>query len=41
MLFQEASNDRWSKAIDGVKHPDISKFLVIAAILFIIASPGC
>ncbi|MDX6288234.1 MAG: hypothetical protein QOH42_33, partial [Blastocatellia bacterium] len=29
LLFQEVSNDRWSKAIDGVKHPDISKFLVI------------
>src|SRR6266481_10173560 len=40
MLFQEASNDRWSKAFDGVKHPDISKFLVIAAILFIIGVAG-
>ncbi len=40
MLFQEASNDRWSKAFDGVKHPDISKFLVFAAILFIIGVAG-
>src|SRR5258707_1850326 len=40
LLFQEASNDRWSKAIDGVKHPDISKFLVFAAILFIIGVAG-
>ena len=40
MLFQEASSDRWSKAFDGVKHPDISKFLVFAAILFIIGVAG-
>jgi len=39
-LFQEVSNDRWSRAIDGVEHPDISKFLVIAAILFIIGVAG-
>ena len=40
LLFQEAANQRWSKALDGVKHPDISKFLVIAAILFIIGVAG-
>jgi NADH-quinone oxidoreductase subunit K len=40
MLFQEASNSRFSSAIDGVKHPDLSKFLVIAAILFIIGVAG-
>jgi NADH:ubiquinone oxidoreductase subunit K len=40
LLFQEASNDRLSNAIEGVKHPDLSKFLVIAAILFIIGVAG-
>src|SRR5205809_6200661 len=40
MLFQEASNSRLSAALEGVKHPDLSKFLVIAAILFIIGVAG-
>jgi NADH-quinone oxidoreductase subunit K len=40
LVFQEASNDRWSRALDGVKHPDLSKFLVFAAILFIIGVAG-
>ncbi len=40
LLFQETSNGRLARAIDGVKHPDLSKFLVIAAILFIIGVAG-
>src|SRR5881398_815818 len=38
LMLQEAS--RASTALDGVKHPDLSKFLVIAAILFIIGVAG-
>ena len=40
LVFQEASSSRLTSAIDGVKHPDLSKFLVIAAILFIIGVAG-
>ena len=40
LLFQGTLNDRVASAIDGVKHPDLSKFLVIAAILFIIGVAG-
>ncbi len=46
-LFQEASDgfvDRLSARLwdawEGIKHPDISKFLVIAALLFIIGVAG-
>jgi NADH-quinone oxidoreductase subunit K len=39
-LLQEASGSRLSTAVDGVKHPDLSKFLVIAAILFTIGVAG-
>src|SRR5215471_21246745 len=38
LLFQEAS--RASTALESIKHPDLSKFLVIAAILFIIGVAG-
>src|SRR5438270_12861352 len=38
MIFQEAS--RASTALESIKHPDLSKFLVIAAILFIIGVAG-
>ena len=38
LLLQE--NGRISTALEGVKHPDLSKFLVIAAILFIIGVAG-
>jgi len=38
-LLQE-STGRLSAAMEGVKHPDLSKFLVIAAILFIIGVAG-
>jgi len=40
LIFQEASTGRFANAIEGVKHPDLSKFLVIAAILFIIGVAG-
>ena len=40
MLFQESSTGRAAIALEGVKHPDLSKFLVIAAILFIIGVAG-
>jgi NADH-quinone oxidoreductase subunit K len=40
VLFQEASSSRMSAAMEGIKHPDLSKFLVIAAILFIIGVAG-
>jgi NADH:ubiquinone oxidoreductase subunit K len=38
--LQETSGGRFSAALEGVKHPDLSKFLVIAAILFIIGVAG-
>jgi len=38
MFFQEAG--RVSTALESVKHPDLSKFLVISAILFIIGIAG-
>ena len=40
LLFQETGNGRFANAIEGVKHPDLSKFLVIAAIIFIIGVAG-
>src|SRR5437667_2580331 len=40
LLLHESSNNRISTALDGIKHPDLSKFLVIAAILFIIGVAG-
>ena len=40
LLLQEASDGRVSQALQSVKHPDLSKFLVIAAILFIIGVAG-
>ena len=39
-FLQEASDGRVSLALQSVKHPDLSKFLVIAAILFIIGVAG-
>lgn len=39
-FLQEASSGRVSTALESVKHPDLSKFLVIAAILFIIGVAG-
>src|SRR5881394_2556413 len=38
LILQDAS--RASAALESIKHPDLSKFLVIAAILFIIGVAG-
>src|ERR1041385_1382176 len=40
LLFQESSGSRASAALESIKHPDLSKFLVIGAILFIIGVAG-
>jgi NADH:ubiquinone oxidoreductase subunit K len=40
LLLQETSDGRVSLALQSAKHPDLSKFLVIAAILFIIGVAG-
>jgi NADH:ubiquinone oxidoreductase subunit K len=40
LLLQETSSGRAAEALQGIKHPDLSKFLVIAAILFIIGVAG-
>src|SRR4029079_4744390 len=40
LLFQEKSDGRFAQMKHGVKHPDLSKFLVIAALLFIIGVAG-
>jgi NADH:ubiquinone oxidoreductase subunit K len=40
LFLQEATDGRVSLALQSVKHPDLSKFLVIAAILFIIGVAG-
>jgi NADH-quinone oxidoreductase subunit K len=40
LLLQEPSGGWMDRAVEGVKHPDLSKFLVIAAILFIIGIAG-
>ena len=40
LFFQETSGGRFSTAWESTKHPDLSKFLVIAAILFIIGVAG-
>jgi NADH-quinone oxidoreductase subunit K len=40
LLFQEANDGRMAQMIKGVKSPDLSKFLIIAALLFIIGVAG-
>jgi len=40
LILQETSGGRLSAALQSTKHPDLSKFLVIAAILFIIGVAG-
>jgi NADH-quinone oxidoreductase subunit K len=40
VLFQEASSGRVSAALEKAQHPDLSKFLVIGALLFIIGVAG-
>jgi NADH-quinone oxidoreductase subunit K len=40
LLFQEASDGRFAQMMRGVRGPDLSKFLVIGALLFIIGVAG-
>jgi NADH-quinone oxidoreductase subunit K len=39
-LYQAASESRFGAIGDGVRHPDLSKFLVVGALLFIIGVTG-
>jgi NADH-quinone oxidoreductase subunit K len=39
-LFQEVGNDRFAQMKHAATHPDLSKFLVIGALLFIIGVAG-
>ena len=39
-LFQEAEGGRWAAMKNSAAHPDLSKFLVIGALLFIIGVAG-
>jgi NADH-quinone oxidoreductase subunit K len=39
-VFQETTNSRWSVMTQSAKNPDLSKFLVIGALLFIIGVAG-
>ena len=40
LLFQEATEGRVAQMMRGIRNPDLSKFLVIAALLFIIGVAG-
>src|SRR3981081_2945223 len=40
LMFQEASASRMSLTAQSVQHPDLSKFLIIGALLFIIGVAG-
>ena len=40
LLLQEASGSRLDAIRQGIQHPDLSKFLVIGALLFIIGVAG-
>jgi NADH:ubiquinone oxidoreductase subunit K len=40
MLLQEATNSRFAVAWEKAQHPDLSKFLIIGALLFIIGVAG-
>jgi NADH:ubiquinone oxidoreductase subunit K len=40
LLFQEASQGRMAIVWDKAQHPDLSKFLIIGALLFIIGVAG-
>ena len=40
LLFQGANNGRLATAWDKAQHPDLSKFLIIGALLFIIGVAG-
>ena len=39
-LLQEASSGRFAQVTERIVHPDLSKFLVIAALLFVIGVAG-
>jgi NADH-quinone oxidoreductase subunit K len=39
-VFQEAASSRGEQIMQGIKNPDLSKFLVIGALLFIIGVAG-
>jgi NADH:ubiquinone oxidoreductase subunit K len=40
LLQEAATNSRTSQIVEGIKHPDLAKFLVIGAILFVIGVAG-
>src|SRR5438874_13157993 len=40
LLLQDSSGNRASAALESIKHPDLSKFLVIGAFIFIIGVAG-
>jgi NADH-quinone oxidoreductase subunit K len=40
LLFQEANTGRFAVAWEKAQHPDLSKFLIIGALLFIIGVAG-
>ena len=40
LLFQAANNGRFATAWEKAQHPDLSKFLIIGALLFIIGVAG-
>ena len=40
LVWQEAATGRWQEIKQGVLEPDLSKFLVIAALLFVIGVAG-
>ena len=40
LLFQEANEGRFAVAWEKAQHPDLSKFLIIGALLFIIGVAG-
>ena len=40
LLFQAAEGGRWNQTWHAASHPDLSKFLVIGALLFIIGVAG-
>jgi NADH-quinone oxidoreductase subunit K len=40
LLFQEVNEGRFSVALEKAQHPDLSKFLIIGALLFIIGVAG-
>ncbi len=40
LLFQEAPSGRFSLVLESMKHPDLSKFLVVGALLFIVGVAG-